>query len=155
MTKKLEESGRTGQWYSIYKFLSSDDLPTRWNVTKLEPNQTAKKLADNLLASHFVQITDSNRPLHEFDIPILLTGPGLIPQLGTKGIEDFIKKFRKCVSRVSGDIPRELVNPCATYLTKALTPIYNACLLTKSWPNIWKVETIVPIPKNNLPWWNG
>ena len=33
MAKKLEESGRTGQWYSIYKHIVSDDTPQRWNIT--------------------------------------------------------------------------------------------------------------------------
>ena len=77
-------------------------------------------------------------------IPQSSVGPGLIPQLDTKSVEKFIKNFKKCNSRVNGDIPKELVNPCAAYLSKALTPIYNSCMLTKTWPAFWNVETIVP-----------
>ena len=150
MTKKLEDSGHTGQWSSIYKFLSSDDMPARWNVTELQPNQISKQLANNL-ADHFAKITNMNKQLEEKDIPKLNTGPGLIPQLDMKSVEDFIKKFKKCASRVNGDIPRELVNPCAPYLAKALTPIYNACMLTKSWPDFYKIGTVVLSPKTISP----
>ena len=150
MTQKLESTGRSGQWYSIYKFLSSDEMPSRWNITELKPNQSPKDLS-NELAKHFVQITNMTPPLKPEEIPNSITGPGLIPQLDEKGVENYIKKFKKCSSRVNGDIPKELVNPCATSLAKALTPIYNACMLTKRWPDFWKVETTVPIPKTLSP----
>ena len=149
MSKKLEESGRTGQWYSIYKYLSSDEIPNRWNITELKPSQDPRLLANDL-GEHFAKITNLSPPLSERDIP-LTENYGLIPQLDVKKVENFIKKFKKCASRVNGDIPRDLVNPCASSLAKALTPIYNACLLTKTWPNYWKIETIVPIPKMLSP----
>ena len=57
MTRKLEESGKNGQWYSVYKFMSSDEMPNRWNITELKPNQHPKQLA-NELADHFVKITN-------------------------------------------------------------------------------------------------
>ena len=148
MTKRLESCGRGGQWYSIYKFLDSDDMPPRWNVSELEPNQSPKEIT-NSLARHFVQITNQSRPLSRNDIP--KSHPGLIPQLDTADVEKFIKGFRICKSRVNGDIPRELVGPSAGPLAKVLTKIYNACFLTKSWPRLWKVKTIVPIPKTISP----
>ena len=150
MTKKLESCGKSGQWYSIYRFLDSDDMPSRWNISELEPNQSPSQLADTL-AAHFVRITNQSNPLSPTDIPTSLTGAGLIPQLDLKGVTKFIRQFKKCTSRVNGDIPRELVNPCAEDLARALTPIYNACFLTKKWPSLWKIETIVPIPKTISP----
>ena len=52
---------------------------------------------------------------------------------------------------MSGDIPKYLINPCSAYLSEALTMIYNACFLNKSWPTRWKTETIIPIPKTISP----
>ena len=40
MTDKLEKVGKTGQWYSIYKYISSDDMQERWNVTELCPEDS-------------------------------------------------------------------------------------------------------------------
>ena len=57
MTAKLEQTGKTNQWYNIYKFLASDDKPDRWEITQLEPDEEPRSLA-NKLAKHFSQITN-------------------------------------------------------------------------------------------------
>ena len=150
MAKKLENSGRTGQWYSIYKYIASDDMPSRWNITDLDPNQHPLDLS-NLLAKHFSSVTNQADRLKDSDIPDSLVNDGLIPQMDTARVEKLLKSFKKCNSRVQGDIPRELGNPCSKKLAEALTQIYNASFLNKSWPNIWKVETIIPISKTASP----
>ena len=38
MSKRLESCGKSGQWHSIYRFLDSDDMPSRWNLSELDPN---------------------------------------------------------------------------------------------------------------------
>ena len=78
MTERLESCGRGGQWYSIYNFLDSDDIPDRWNISELEPNQSPLQLS-NSLAKHFVQITNQAKSLSQSDIPKSGKGPGLIP----------------------------------------------------------------------------
>ena len=62
-----------------------------------------------------------------------------------------IETYKKCNSRVTGDIPKELVNPCSYKLAEALTLIYNASFLNRSWPRRWKTETVIPIPKSISP----
>ena len=118
------------------------------NITELRPNQSAKQLADEL-AGYFSQITNMSGPLTE--MPKSLTGSGLIPKLDVKITEQLIVKAKKSNSRVTGDIPKDLVNPSVKSLAIALTPIFNACLLNKQWPAKWKVETIIPIPKTPSP----
>ena len=150
MTKKLENFGRTGQWYSIYKYIASDDTPSRWNITDLDPNQNPLDLS-NMLAKHFISVTNQATRLVDSDLPESLVGNGLIPQMDIARVEKILKSYKKCNSRVQGDIPRDLVNPCSKKLAEALTKIYNASFLNKSWPDIRKVETIIPIPKTASP----
>ena len=150
MTEKLEQAGRNNQWYNIYKFLASDEKPERWEITELSPDETPKNLA-NKLAVHFSKITNISRPLNLNDLPTSVTGNGMIPQLDKKNVEKALLSFKKCNSRVTGDIPKELVNPCASIISEALTLIYNACFLNKKWPSKWKTETIIPIPKTLSP----
>ena len=135
MAKKLENSGKTGQWYSIYKYIASDDMPSRWNITDLDPNQQPLDLS-NQLAKHFSSVTNQANKLKAGDIPNSLVNDGLIPQMDASRIEKLLKSFKKCNSRVQGDIPRDLVNPCAKKLAEALTQIFNASFLNKSWPDI-------------------
>ena len=150
MLAKLEQTGKTNQWYSIYKFLSSEEMPDRWEITQLDPDVEPFELSNNL-AVHFGKITNKATALDMANLPQSLVGQGLIPQLDTKNVKETLESFKKCNSRVDGDIPRELVTPCSVKLSEALTLIYNACLLSKSWPSRWKVETIIPIPKTISP----
>ena len=48
-------------------------------------------------------------------------GNGLVPQLDSKNVKIMLEKYKKCNSRVTGDIPKDLVNPCAGKLAEALT----------------------------------
>ena len=150
MALKLEQSGRTGQWYSIYKYIASDDMPDRWNEIDLDPNQTPIKLADKL-ASHFLSITNTTPRLSQDNIPTSNTGSGMIPQLDKSITEKLLRSYKKTNSRVQGDIPRDLVNPCTSKLAEALKKVYNASFLNKKGPKIWKVETIIPIPNSISP----
>ena len=150
MLDKLEQTGRTNQWYSIYKYLAVDDLPSRWEITQLEPEVEPKQLAKKL-ATHFWKITNLATALEPSQIPKSLVGAGLIPQLDSKNVKKTLETFKKCNSRVDGDIPRDLVKPCTAKLAEAQNPIYNACLLNKKWPQVWKIETIIPIPKSPTP----
>ena len=62
MSEKLEQAGKTGQWFSIYKYIASDEMPERWNVTELCPEDSPIDLA-NKLAERFSQITNLAAPL--------------------------------------------------------------------------------------------
>ena len=90
-------------------------------------------------------------PLNANSVPKYDTGPGLIPQLEVTNVKKMLLGYKKCNSRVDGDLPKDLVNPCAGKLAEALTVIYNACFLNKKWPTKWKIETIIPIPKSLSP----
>ena len=114
------------------------------------PSQHPKDLA-NSLADHFVSVTNQSTELCDNDVPESLAGPGLIPQLDQKTVEKVLRSYKKCNSRVVGDIPRDLVNPCSKKLAEALTLIYNSSFLNKEWPNAWKIETIILIPKTISP----
>ena len=111
MADKLEAAGKTGQWYSIYKYLSSDEMPDRWKITELCPDDSPTLLS-NKLAEHFSKITSLSKPLDmEKDVPLSEKGAGLIPQLTVKNVDKVLKFFKKPNSRVTGDIPKELINP--------------------------------------------
>ena len=87
-------------------------MPDRWEITQLDPEVEPFELSNNL-AVHFGQITNMAFPLKICELPPSLTGPGLIPQLDCNNVQKMIEGFKKCNSRVDGDIQRELVGPCA------------------------------------------
>lgn len=94
MSEKLEQAGKTGQWFSICKYLASDEMPERWNIAELSPDVPPIELANNL-ADHFSQIANLAPPLKESDIPLSNTGPGMIPQLTLKNVTEVLKHYKK------------------------------------------------------------
>ena len=44
-----------------------------------------------------------------------------------------------------------MVRTRAKCLAVPLTEIYNVSFVSELWPNIWKIETVVPIPKIVTP----
>ena len=62
-----------------------------------------------------------------------------------------LKRFKKPKSTVYGDIKPELVSDFADLLAPPLCFIFNQTLHSRSWPSIWKAETVHVIPKNTAP----
>ena len=59
--------------------------------------------------------------------------------------------MKKPKSTVKGDIFPVLVNRAAGALAFPLTNIYNLISEGGSWPKLWKVESVTPIPKKTVP----
>ena len=91
---RLEQSGSTGQWWSIAKFLRSDENPRPWTVTDWSPDKPPIDLA-NELAEHFSSITNEKTALVDSDIPTSNVGDGLV-RLVTEGqVANRLKKIKK------------------------------------------------------------
>ena len=99
---RLEESGNTGQWWSIAKFLKSDENPRPWTVADLKPDTPPVTLA-NELASHFSSITNKKSPLSQGDIPVSAVVGGLVRLVTHEQVSQRLKRIRKPNSRVNGD----------------------------------------------------
>ena len=146
--EKLEASGKTGQWWSILRYLMSDENPRLWSITDLNPNNSAKELATDL-AAHFTSVTNKSEPL--VDVQISDNGPGLVRLLSAQQVAARPKKFKKPISRVDGDIPKGVVTAAASWLSVPLVEIYNYSFVHRSWALVWKREMVVPIPKVPTP----
>ena len=84
-------------------------------------------------------------------IPQSCTGQGYVKLLEEQQVAKRLKKVRNPNSRVEGDLPRNIVNQAAEALAVPLTMIYNYSFVNRSWPDPWKIETVVPIPKVPTP----
>ena len=52
---------------------------------------------------------------------------------------------------MGGDLPKRLVQSHCKELAIPLTAIFNHSFLNRSWPSLWKMETVIPIPKIPTP----
>ena len=106
MKDKLEKSGNTGKWWSISRYLESDETPKRWDVTDLKPDQDPRLLAKDL-ATHFASVTNEATALKREEIPHPLVGDGHPRFVSVAQVAKRLKKMKKPNSRVRGDIPKK------------------------------------------------
>ena len=151
-SERLRRTGRQSSWYNILSKITDDDALTLWSIADLEPEKSAETLAEEL-ALHFTSITNIASPLLPTDVPKAKADvPSvLVPQLLVENVEKMIRDYKKPNSSVKGDIPKALVSPLAGELAIPLTSIYNICLADTKWPEQWKRETVIPIPKKQTP----
>ena len=70
-----------------------------------------------------------------------------IPYLDTASVLKRIRKARKPLGIVPGDLPKKLVQQCADEIALPATLIFNSITSTAQYPLSWKTEYQVPIPK--------
>lgn len=105
--------------------------------------QTAEVLAD-----YFNRISNKFEPLSPEEIPC--TKYKELPMLEQYEVAACIRKFRKPMSTVPGDIFPKLVTYFADFLAVPLADIYKITE-TRKWPNCWKTEFVTVIPKKSHP----
>ena len=100
---KLEKAGKTGQWWSVAKFLGTDENPRGWTVLDLDTEKSAPQLASEL-AGHFTEITNNSDPLAIIDIP-QVEKAGNTRYLDDREVAGRLRKMKKPASRIDGDLP--------------------------------------------------
>ena len=100
------------------------------------------------ITNFFGAISDILPPLDQEHIPKDLGGQPL-DALQPHQVCNMIKKAKKPNSMVYGDIFPDLYTMFD--FSKAVTPVYNKVISSKTWPEDWKIETITVIPKCPSP----
>ena len=152
--------GRRGSVYPTLKKLglrpgeevqNTFSLPSHISQN-LSPAQSAE-----LIASHFSSISQEFSPLQVTNLPPnvqeLLNDQDqdLVPILSPYDVYKRMVKAKKPKSLVPGDLHPKLVKCFAHILAGPVTKIYNQISLTSVYPNQWKVEHQIPIPKVTPP----
>ena len=145
---KLTGPDASKLFFKHVKSYSSKEKPKSFEIGDLFPDlteaQTAEKLAD-----HFSSVAGPQAPLDQSEIPSSYSKPR--PVLDPTIVMQKLKGMKKPKSTVKGDIFPCMVNRAAGALAFPLTNIYNHISAGGSWPKLWKVESVTPIPKKTIP----
>ena len=136
------------RFFQIVKKYNTVDRPAQFDVRNLRPGKTDQEVADEL-ATYFNRISQEFSPLQPHEIPS--TYDRDLPPIGVAEAESMIRKSKKKLSRVPGDIFPQLLNDCAGDLAIPLADIYSEILRSFVWPVAWKKEYVTVIPKKNMP----
>ena len=136
-----------GQWYSKFKRISSHDQHKEEivNVEELmgmDDHHQAETIADK-----FANTANRYNPLLDSDVSLPPIPEGSIPWIDPEVVFKFLSKIKTTTSTVKDDIPAKVIKQFAVHLAHPLADIIDTSIRRGEYANLWKLETVTPIPK--------
>ena len=102
-----------------------------------------------MIADHYAKISNHYDPVDEnhFKDFLEMNRDSKPPNISPYKIVKVIKKMNSKSSTILGDMPMKVIKTFADELALPLCHIINCCMQSGVYPEIWKVETITPVPK--------
>ena len=104
------------------------------------------------IADQFSSVSNEYSPIMEEDIDVESI-------MDTKPLQDInpyviylkIMGIKKKTSTVTGHVPMKLIKFCAEELSFPLAEIYERAIKHGEYPNVYKYERVIPVPKTYPP----
>ena len=145
MIQDLKES-EPGQWYSKLKRMASVNQKTEpvevEELFDLDNEAQAEKIADR-----FEKISNRYEALENDDVKLPNIPPASTPNFTVKNVKSAILSLKTKTSTVPGDIPAKVLKATAGLIAVPLAHIINSSLIRGEYPDVWKKETVTPVPK--------
>ena len=149
--------GKRGSSYSVIKKLGlrpGEVLQPSFQLPNHIMNDYSPAESAEILAEYFSSVSQEYSPLNILSLPpniqAYLAAPtpaGLIPSLSEYDVYRKLRCAKKPTSSVLGDLPRKIIQHYATLLAEPSCVIFNTITHTSVYPDQWKVEHQVLIPK--------
>ena len=136
-----------GQWYSKFKRLCSHDQQKSESVNVEELSGLTDQQQAEAIASRFASIANRYSPLEDSDVVLPPVPEGSIPQINPDVVLKFLKRIKTTSSTVKDDIPAKVIKMFAEYLHHPLADVINTSIIRGEFANLWKLETVTPVPK--------
>ena len=143
---------KPGQWHQKLKRMTSHDqakseVPIVQSLQGMSNQAQAEKIADQ-----FGHISNLYDPLQTEDISLdEIVNEKPFPCMEPYFVHQKIKSMKNNTATVPGDIPIRVVKQFGYELSFPLSDIYKRSSKYGEYPNIWKLETITPAPKQYPP----
>ena len=144
--KDLKQS-KVGQWYSKLKRVCSFDQHKNEpiiveSIKHLSDKEQAEKIADKFSknSQEFDQLKTDDIKIPEFD-------KSTVPRISPKDVLKHLRKVKTNRAVPPGDIPPNLIKLFANELAIPLCHIINSSIKDRVWGEIYKSESVTPVPK--------
>ena len=111
-------------------------------ISNLNNQSQAEAIADS-----FSSISNEYKPLETDDICIEGSCGTPLPTLEPYQVYEYLKRIKTKVSTIKDDIPAKIIKEFAVELSSPLADVINCSIHRGEYANIWKVETVTPVPK--------
>ena len=143
---QTSEAAGPKAYYRAVKNLAINGKKPEWDLMDLFPGKTPSEAGEEA-AAYFTRISDAFDPLPATNAaPESLRRPVTLPE-----VQKALKDARKPDSMVEGDVMPRLMREYHHLFSVPAMKIFNAVFRTGTWPDKWKTETTVIIPKTANP----
>ena len=149
--------GKRGSTYSAIKKLGlrPGELPQpRFQLPEHARNLLSSAESAEIMADYFSHVSQEYSPLDITSLPpnvqtYLAANPpdDVIPQLSVYDVYCKITSSKKPNSSVPGDLPKKVVQKYPALLAVPCTVIFNTITHSSVYPEQWKTEHQIPVPK--------
>ena len=119
-------------------------------MSGLDNQQQAKCVTE-----HYSSISNQYQQVQASDFQEYLSssldGSNPAPNIEPLKVYNIIQKMNKKTATVPNDIPMKLIDEFSVELAYPLSHIITFCLKNGVYPNIWKIESVTPVPKTFPP----
>ena len=141
-----------GQWYSKLKRMSSHDQLKSEEVTVEAIAHLSNQEQADVIADSFSKVSNEYQPLNASDINLeSCTVHTPVPTVEAYQVYEYLKRIKTKASTVKNDVPASIIKEFAAELSAPLADIINCSVTRGEYANIWKIETVTPIPKEYPP----
>ena len=143
----LKESNPS-KWYSKVKRMAGIDLHSQGNMIIDELIGLTDSEQSEVIANHYSKISNEFDPVDENEfIDYLKENRIKAPHVEPRKIDKVIKTMNKKAATIKGDIPMKLISEFSVELAFPLSYLINFIFESGTYPDIWKVEHVTPVPK--------
>ena len=152
--------GKRGSTYPTLKRLALRPGETTHGGFQLpdhaELNYSSAQSAE-IIAEHFSIISQEYSPLDVSSLPPNVQSflgnndQSLAPKLSVRDVERKIIKAKKPNGLVPGDLPKKVVQVCASTLALPASMIFNQITEEANYPSMWKIEHQIALSKVPMP----
>ena len=109
----------------------------------LPDDAQAEKIAD-----HYASISQEYKPVLADDFPEYAKPSNIAPpRVSRSKVEKLIKSMNKKSAGVPGDVPMRIIAEFSYEFSKPLAHLINHCFSQGTYPKLWKMEFVTPVPK--------
>ena len=134
------------KYFAAVKKLGKPAQAAEWAVNDLFPGRTPEE-AGNEAAKFFTKITDQFIPIDPPRVPTLNPRQ----PIDVREVAKLLRESKKPNSSVPGDVMPRLMKKYHALFAVPATILFNSIFASGQWPQRWKEETTVVIPKMGCP----
>ena len=150
MVSDLKESN-PGKWHSKLKRMSGQENGRQDKIQLEEISVYSDQTQADMIAEHYADISNQYEQIKKDDFPEYNNKQFCPPKIEPWKVNKTIQSMNKKAATIPGDVPMKIIAEFSVELATPLAHIFNCCLESSTYPNLYKSESVTPAPKKYPP----